>query len=180
MVYRMVAFRAWRFRWLRLWSWRAIWFRVCNTCINRNSYTKLRFQVVQTISWISSQKYNTQIYTCFVYVFFFFSILANHFDVSTFITQSNFFCFLFCFHFYLSLPPTLSLSISISFSIPSFAAIFFSFLASIFRCTSLNVIRDPYSTNRPGLVSIIPDVSPTPARPPLAPLSQLQENAFPG
>lgn len=48
------------------------------------------------------------------------------------------------------------------------------------RCTSLNVIRDPYSTNRPGLVSIIPDVSPTPVRPPLAPLSQLQENAFPG
>lgn len=44
----------------------------------------------------------------------------------------------------------------------------------------MNVIRDPYSTNRPGLVSIIPDVSPTPARPPLAPLSQLQENAFPG
>lgn len=50
----------------------------------------------------------------------------------------------------------------------------------LFRCTSLNVIRDPYSTNRPGLVSIIPDVSPTPVRPPLAPLSQLQENAFPG
>lgn len=37
------------------------------------------------------------------------------------------------------------------------------------------MIRDPYSTNRPGLVSIIPDVSPTPIRPPLAPLSQLQE-----
>lgn len=58
MVYSMVAFRSWRFRWLRLWSWRAIWFRVCNTCINRNSYTKLRFQVVQTISWFSSQKKN--------------------------------------------------------------------------------------------------------------------------
>ncbi|XP_037024324.1 muscarinic acetylcholine receptor DM1 isoform X2 [Bradysia coprophila] len=43
-------------------------------------------------------------------------------------------------------------------------------------CTSLNVIRDPYSTGRPGLVSIIPDASPTPARPPLAPLSQLQEH----
>ncbi|XP_055318902.1 muscarinic acetylcholine receptor DM1 isoform X2 [Sitodiplosis mosellana] len=52
--------------------------------------------------------------------------------------------------------------------------------SSVSRCTSLNVIRDPYSTNRPGLVSIIPDVSPTPVRPPLAPLSQLQENAFPG
>lgn len=44
----------------------------------------------------------------------------------------------------------------------------------------MNVIRDPYTTNRPGLVSIIPDVSPTPVRPPLAPLTQLQENAFPG
>lgn len=54
------------------------------------------------------------------------------------------------------------------------------FRFSLFRCTSMNVIRDPYSTNRPGLVSIIPDVSPTPVRPPLAPLSQLQENAFPG
>lgn len=54
------------------------------------------------------------------------------------------------------------------------------FMLYMFRCTSLNVIRDPYSTNRPGLVSIIPDVSPTPVRPPLAPLSQLQENAFPG
>lgn len=66
-----------------------------------------------------------------------------------------------------------------------FASLFFSSLPFFplfgsFRCTSLNVIRDPYSTNRPGLVSIIPDVSPTPVRPPLAPLSQLQENAFPG
>ena len=43
------------------------------------------------------------------------------------------------------------------------------------RCTSLNVIRDPYSTSRPGLVSIIPDISPTPLRHPIAPLSQLQE-----
>ncbi|XP_031640608.1 muscarinic acetylcholine receptor DM1 isoform X3 [Contarinia nasturtii] len=51
---------------------------------------------------------------------------------------------------------------------------------SDYGCTSMNVIRDPYTTNRPGLVSIIPDVSPTPARPPLAPLTQLQENAFPG
>ncbi|CAD7089650.1 unnamed protein product [Hermetia illucens] len=42
-------------------------------------------------------------------------------------------------------------------------------------CTSLNVIRDPYAAGRPGMVSIIPDVSPTPLRPPLAPLSQLQE-----
>lgn len=56
----------------------------------------------------------------------------------------------------------------------------FVFHVYAFRCTSLNVIRDPYATNRPGLVSIIPDVSPTPVRPPLAPLSQLQENAFPG
>lgn len=32
------------------------------------------------------------------------------------------------------------------------------------RCTSLNVIRDPYAPGRPGLVSIIPDVSPTPNR----------------
>lgn len=47
------------------------------------------------------------------------------------------------------------------------------------RCTSLNVIRDPYSTSRPGLVSIIPDVSPTPVRPPLAPLSQLQDHTGP-
>lgn len=37
------------------------------------------------------------------------------------------------------------------------------------------MIRDPYTTGRPGLVSIIPDVSPTPIRPSLAPLSQLQE-----
>lgn len=34
------------------------------------------------------------------------------------------------------------------------------------RCTSLNVIRDPYATGRPGVVSIIADASsPTPARP---------------
>lgn len=40
----------------------------------------------------------------------------------------------------------------------------------------MNVIRDPYvTTGRPGMVSIIPDVSPTPLRPPLAPLSQLSE-----
>lgn len=32
------------------------------------------------------------------------------------------------------------------------------------RCTSLNVIRDPYAPGRPGIVSIIPDVSPTPNR----------------
>ncbi|XP_055386859.1 muscarinic acetylcholine receptor DM1 isoform X2 [Condylostylus longicornis] len=47
-------------------------------------------------------------------------------------------------------------------------------------CTSLNVIRDPYATNRPGMVSIIPDVSPsqptsTTLRPQLPPLTQLQE-----
>lgn len=47
----------------------------------------------------------------------------------------------------------------------------------LFRCTSLNVIRDPYAPGgrSGGLVSVIPDVSPTPGRPPLAPLSQLQE-----
>lgn len=39
----------------------------------------------------------------------------------------------------------------------------------------MNVIRDPYATGRPGLISIIPDVSPMPIRPALAPLSQLQE-----
>lgn len=51
------------------------------------------------------------------------------------------------------------------------------------RCTSFNVIRDPYVPNRPGMVSIIPDVSPTPQRQPITPLTQLtqlQENAFPG
>ncbi|XP_059607679.1 muscarinic acetylcholine receptor DM1 [Phlebotomus argentipes] len=41
-------------------------------------------------------------------------------------------------------------------------------------CTSLNVIRDPYAPARPGLVAVIPDVSPTPLRP-TAPVSQLQE-----
>lgn len=38
------------------------------------------------------------------------------------------------------------------------------------------MIRDPYAIGgRAGLVSVIPDVSPTPARPQLPPLSQLQE-----
>lgn len=87
-------------------------------------------------------------------------------------------------HFWLNhkivLSPSLSLffcSLSLSLFLPFSGIIIYDF---VFRCTSLNVIRDPYSTNRPGLVSIIPDVSPTPVRPPLAPLSQLQENAFPG
>lgn len=40
----------------------------------------------------------------------------------------------------------------------------------------MNVIRDPYAIGgRAGLVSMVPDVSPTPARPQLPPLSQLQE-----
>lgn len=60
---------------------------------------------------------------------------------------------------------------------------FFVFLSPlyfprVFRCTSLNVIRDPYATagvRGGGLVSVIPDISPTPVRPPLAPLTQLQE-----
>ncbi|GAB0090039.1 Muscarinic acetylcholine receptor DM1 [Sergentomyia squamirostris] len=37
--------------------------------------------------------------------------------------------------------------------------------SSVSRCTSMNVIRDPYAPGRPGLVSTIPDVSPTPQRP---------------
>lgn len=39
----------------------------------------------------------------------------------------------------------------------------------------MNVIRDPYAPIRPGAVSVIPDVSATPARPQLPPISQLQE-----
>ncbi|XP_055693781.1 muscarinic acetylcholine receptor DM1 isoform X2 [Lutzomyia longipalpis] len=42
-------------------------------------------------------------------------------------------------------------------------------------CTSLNVIRDPYATARPGLVAVIPDVSPTPLRTSMVPMSQLPE-----
>ncbi|XP_058838152.1 muscarinic acetylcholine receptor DM1 isoform X2 [Topomyia yanbarensis] len=42
--------------------------------------------------------------------------------------------------------------------------------------TSLNVIRDPYSTTARGnVVSMIPDISPTPMRPALAPMSHLQD-----
>lgn len=44
------------------------------------------------------------------------------------------------------------------------------------RCTSLNVIRDPYATSRPGLISIIPE---TPIRSHMPSMSQLQENVFP-
>ena len=44
------------------------------------------------------------------------------------------------------------------------------------RCTSLNVIRDPYATGgRAGIVSMIPDISPTPIRPALAPLAHMQD-----
>ncbi|XP_055619299.1 muscarinic acetylcholine receptor DM1 isoform X2 [Toxorhynchites rutilus septentrionalis] len=43
-------------------------------------------------------------------------------------------------------------------------------------CTSLNVIRDPYSTTARGnVVSMIPDISPTPMRPTLPPMSHLQD-----
>lgn len=44
------------------------------------------------------------------------------------------------------------------------------------RCTSLNVIRDPYGTTARGnVVSMIPDISPTPMRPTLPPMSHLQD-----
>ncbi|EAA09886.1 AGAP010513-PA [Anopheles gambiae str. PEST] len=45
-------------------------------------------------------------------------------------------------------------------------------------CTSLNVIRDPYvagSGGRSNVVSMIPDISPTPIRPALPPLAHLQD-----
>ncbi|XP_055538267.1 muscarinic acetylcholine receptor DM1 isoform X2 [Wyeomyia smithii] len=43
-------------------------------------------------------------------------------------------------------------------------------------CTSLNVIRDPYATTgRGNVVSMIPDISPTPMRPTLPPMSHLQD-----
>ncbi|XP_058460123.1 muscarinic acetylcholine receptor DM1 isoform X2 [Malaya genurostris] len=43
-------------------------------------------------------------------------------------------------------------------------------------CTSLNVIRDPYATTARGnVVSMIPDISPTPMRPALPPMSHLQD-----
>ncbi|XP_053686071.1 muscarinic acetylcholine receptor DM1 [Sabethes cyaneus] len=43
-------------------------------------------------------------------------------------------------------------------------------------CTSLNVIRDPYATTgRGNVVSMIPDISPTPMRPILPPMSHLQD-----
>uniref|UniRef100_A0A336MEG8 CSON014250 protein n=1 Tax=Culicoides sonorensis TaxID=179676 RepID=A0A336MEG8_CULSO len=50
--------------------------------------------------------------------------------------------------------------------------------SSVSRCTSLNVIRDPYATTgvrSGGLVGVMSDVSPIPGRPPLGPLTQLQE-----
>ncbi|XP_038111916.1 muscarinic acetylcholine receptor DM1 isoform X1 [Culex quinquefasciatus] len=46
--------------------------------------------------------------------------------------------------------------------------------SSVTRCTSLNVIRDPYGTGTGGrgnVVSMIPDISPTPMRPTLPPMS---------
>ncbi|EDS30778.1 conserved hypothetical protein [Culex quinquefasciatus] len=46
--------------------------------------------------------------------------------------------------------------------------------SSVTRCTSLNVIRDPYGTGTGGrgnVVSMIPDISPTPMRPQLPPMS---------
>jgi len=46
-VHRVVAFGAWGFRWFCLRTGGAIWFRVCNTSNNWNSFTKLRLQVVQ-------------------------------------------------------------------------------------------------------------------------------------
>lgn len=47
---------------------------------------------------------------------------------------------------------------------------------TLFRSTSMNVLRDPYAIGgRTGMVSVIPNVSPTPARPQLPPLTQLQE-----
>ncbi|XP_055592491.1 muscarinic acetylcholine receptor DM1 [Uranotaenia lowii] len=43
-------------------------------------------------------------------------------------------------------------------------------------CTSLNVIRDPYvTTGRGNVVSMIPDISPTPMRPTLPPMSHMQD-----
>ncbi|XP_021708563.1 muscarinic acetylcholine receptor DM1 [Aedes aegypti] len=43
-------------------------------------------------------------------------------------------------------------------------------------CTSLNVIRDPYgTTGRGNVVSMIPDISPTPMRPTLPPMAHLQD-----
>ncbi|XP_035898533.1 muscarinic acetylcholine receptor DM1 isoform X1 [Anopheles stephensi] len=50
--------------------------------------------------------------------------------------------------------------------------------SSVTRCTSLNVIRDPYvagSGGRSNVVSMIPDISPTPIRPALPPLAHLQD-----
>ncbi|XP_050095132.1 muscarinic acetylcholine receptor DM1 isoform X1 [Anopheles aquasalis] len=48
--------------------------------------------------------------------------------------------------------------------------------SSVTRCTSLNVIRDPYvATGRSNVVSMIPDISPTPIRPALPPLAHLQD-----
>ncbi|KFB47375.1 AGAP010513-PA-like protein [Anopheles sinensis] len=50
--------------------------------------------------------------------------------------------------------------------------------SSVTRCTSLNVIRDPYvagSGGRANVVSMIPDISPTPIRPALPPLAHLQD-----
>ncbi|EJY58035.1 AAEL017181-PA, partial [Aedes aegypti] len=48
--------------------------------------------------------------------------------------------------------------------------------SSVTRCTSLNVIRDPYgTTGRGNVVSMIPDISPTPMRPTLPPMAHLQD-----
>uniref|UniRef100_A0A182J004 G-protein coupled receptors family 1 profile domain-containing protein n=1 Tax=Anopheles atroparvus TaxID=41427 RepID=A0A182J004_ANOAO len=50
--------------------------------------------------------------------------------------------------------------------------------SSVTRCTSLNVIRDPYvagAGGRANVVSMIPDISPTPIRPALPPLAHLQD-----
>ncbi|XP_058065757.1 muscarinic acetylcholine receptor DM1 [Anopheles bellator] len=48
--------------------------------------------------------------------------------------------------------------------------------SSVTRCTSLNVIREPYAAGgRSNVVSMIPDISPTPNRPALPPLAHLQD-----